>query len=443
MKLSHLKQIAEYLKKFKKITAIHRVSDTIVRVVFDRDDALYFNMQRSNSSIFKCKEYPRSKIYNAPFDVILAKRFNRSNILNVSLVNGDKIIRFKTSLSSAYKEEITYLQFEFTGKYTNVIILDEDNIVLEALRHVDLFASFREVRVGQKLFDVPPAPFVAKEYPIEDVEAFLYGVYEKEQSAKLQSLKKQKIALLNKKLKKLQKLYAQLDSQEELEREAQKYEHYGNLVLSNVQKIKPYAKEITLNDYDGSVVEIVLEKPHAKPFSISEMFFTKSKKAKQRAKHLYIEEESLRSKIEHIKLFINTVNEAKDIAKIELLFPKKVQNKKVKTNDSIETFWIEGYKVELGKNEKGNIALLQNAKARDIWLHLRERPSCHVIIHTDKQQLPQNIIQAAARLCVDFTTTSKDRYLVDYTPRREVSIQNGANVLYNKYKTIEVDTREE
>jgi len=442
MKLSHLKQIRQYLQKFKKITAIHRVSDTIVRIVFDKDDTLYFNMQRSNSSIFKCKEYPRSKVYNAPFDVILAKRFNRSTILDVSLVNEDKIIRFKTALSSAYKEEISYLQFEFTGKYTNVIILDENKIVLEALRHVDLFASFREVRVGQKLLDVPPAPFVAKEYPLEDVEAFLYGVYEKEQSTKLQSLKKQKIALLNKKLKKLQKLYAQLESQEALEKEAQKYEHYGNLILSNAQNIKPYATKIVVNDYDGSTIEIALEKPHATPFSISEMFFTKSKKAKQRAKHLHIEEESLRSKIEHIKLFINTVAEAKDSAKIELLFPKKVQNKKVKTNDSIETFWIEGYKVELGKNEKGNIAVLQNAKARDIWLHLRERPSCHVIIHTDKQQLPQNIIKAAARLCVDFTTTAKDRYLVDYTPRREVTIQNGANVLYNKYKTIEVDTRE-
>jgi predicted ribosome quality control (RQC) complex YloA/Tae2 family protein len=441
MKLSHLKQIVNYLKNFKKITAVHRVSDTIVRVVFDKDETLYFNMQRSNSSIFKCQEYPRSKVYNAPFDVILAKRFNRSNILDVELVNGDKIIRFKTALASAYKEEITYLQFEFTGKYTNVIILDEGMVVLEALRHIDLFSSFREVRVGQKLLDVPPAPFAAKEYPLDDVEAYLYEVYEKEQNAKLSSLKKQKIAFLNKKLKKLQKLYNRLDSQEELEAETQKYEHYGNLVLSNVQNIEPYEKNLYLDNYDGSVIELTLDKPHATPFSISEMFFTKSKKAKQRAKHLHIEEESLRSKIEHIKLFINSVQEAKDIAKIELLFPKRTQSKKIKTNDSVETFWIEGYKVELGKNEKGNIAVLKNAKARDIWLHMRDMPSCHVIIHTDKQQLPQNIIAAAARLCVDFTTTSKDRYLVDYTPRREVTIQNGANVLYNKYKTIEVDTR--
>jgi predicted ribosome quality control (RQC) complex YloA/Tae2 family protein len=442
MKLSHLKQIVEYLKQFKKISAIHRVSDTIVKIAFDKDDNIYFNMQRSNSSMFKCASYPRSKVYNAPFDVILAKRFNRSNILRVELLNGDKIIRFKTSISSAYKEEITYLQIEFTGKYTNVIILDEENVVLEALRHVDLFSSFREVRVGQKLLDVPPAPFHAKEYILDDVEKFLYETYEKEQNSRLDSLKKQKVSFLNKKLQKLQKLYDSLDSQESLEKEARKYEHYGNLVLSNVQNIKPYSTKLELNDYDGSKIELELKKTYPSAFMISDMFFTKSKKAKQRAKHLHIEEESLRSKIEHIKLFIHTVQEAKDISKIELLFPKKVQNKKQKVDDSIEVFWIEGYKVQLGKNEKGNIKLLQNARAKDVWLHLKDRPSTHVVITTDKQNLPMNVLQSAARLCVEFTTTAKDRFLVDYTPRREVSIQSGANVLYNKYKTLEVDTRE-
>jgi predicted ribosome quality control (RQC) complex YloA/Tae2 family protein len=441
MKLSHLKQIITYLKNFTKISAIHRVSDTTLKIVFDKSDAIYFNMQRSNSSMFKCDSYPRSKVYNAPFDVIIAKRFNRSNILNVELLNGDKIIRFKSSVASAYKEEVTYLQIEFTGKYTNVIVLDEENVVLEALRHVDLFSSFREVRVGQKLLDVPPAPFVAKEYPLEDVEEFLKSVYDKEQNSRLESLKKQKIALLNKKLKKLQKIYDALDNQESLEKEAKESEHYGNLVLSNIHNIKPYATTLELEDYDGTTLEIKLPKAYPTAFMISDMFFSKSKKAKQRAKYLHIEEKSLSSKIEHIKLFIHTVNEAKDTQKIELLFPKRVQGKKVKSNDSIEVFWIEGYKVQLGKNEKGNIEVLQNARAKDIWIHLKDRPSTHVVITTDKQSLPINIIQSAARLCVEFTTTAKDKFLVDYTPRREVTIQSGANVLYNKYKTIEIDTR--
>jgi len=442
MKLSHLKQITTYIQNLKKISAIYRVSDTIVKIAFDKYDELYFNMQRSNSTIFKCGSFSRSKVYNAPFDVVLAKRFNRSNILSVELLNNDKIIRFKTSVSSAYKEEITYLQMEFTGKYTNIIILDENNIVLEALRHVDLFASFREVRVGQVLLDVPNAPFEAKEYPLENVEEFLYDVYAKEQKQKLTSLKKQKISFLNKKLQKLEKLYNSLDDEESLFAEAEIAQHHGNLILSNIYKIKPYTQLLKLDDYDGSEVEIHLQKAYPTVAQMSTSLFTKSKKAKQRAKNLHIEKDSLSSKIEHLKLFVNIVQEATDVAKISLLFPKKIQGKKVKHNDSIEIFWIEGYKVQLGKNEKGNIEVLRNARAKDIWIHMKERPSAHVIIGTDKQNLPLHIIQSAARLCVDFTTTSKDKYLVDYTPRREVTIQSGANVLYNKYKTIEVDTRD-
>ncbi len=214
MKLSHLKQIKNYLENFQKISAIYRVSDTIIKVAFDKNDEVYFEMQRSNSKIFKCASYARSKVYNAPFDVLLSKRFNRANILSVELINEDKILRFKTSVSSAYKEEITLLQFEFTGKYTNVIILDENEIVLEALRHVDLFSSFREVRVGQKLLNVPTAPYVAKEYPLEDVEKFLHDEYADDIEAKLESLKKQKLSFLGKKLKKLQKLYASLEDEE-------------------------------------------------------------------------------------------------------------------------------------------------------------------------------------------------------------------------------------
>jgi len=441
MKLSHLKQIINYLQNFSKISAIYRVTDTIVKVAFDKNDEIYFNMQRSNSSMFKCASFSRSKVYNAPFDVVLAKRFNRASVLGIELLNDDKIVRIKTSIASAYKEEITFVQFEFTGKYTNIIILDEQNIVLEALRHVDLFSSFREVRVGQKLLEVPQAPFVAKEYPLEDVEAFLYENYEKEEAHKLENLKKQKISFLTKKLKKLQKLYENLDDEEKLAKEAEESQHFGNLVLSNMHNIKPYAKVLEIDDYDGSMVSIQLDKSYSTVAQISTALFTKSKKAKQRAKNLHIEKASLESKIEHIKLFINTVQEATDASKITLLFPKKEQSKKIKVNDSIETFLIEGYKVSLGKNEKGNVDVLRNAKAKDIWIHLKDQPSCHVIIGTDKQNLPMHIIESAARLCVDFTTTSKDKYLVDYTPRREVTIQHGANVLYNKYKTIEIDTR--
>lgn len=439
MKLSHLKQLINYFKKFKKINAIYRVSDTIIKVVFDKEDEIYFDMQRSDSAIFTCKQYTRSKVYNAPFDVVLFKRFNRCEIEDVHLVGDDKILRFTTMQKGAYKESRTYLQFEFTGKYTNVIILDEDEVVLEALRHIDLFSSFREVRVGQKLLPPPDAPFVAKEYPLEDIEQFLEETYQKRMDARLDVLKKQKGALLEKKLSRLRKSYGSLDDENALKEEAQKNEYLGQLILANLHLIKPYQNPLHVSDFEGNDVEIKLDSLFGAPSDIAKYFFKLSKKSKQKAKNLHIERASLQEKMNFLRHFVQTVEGATDISKIELLFPAKKQEKKVRQSESIEQFFIDGYKVMIGKSEKGNIELLQKAKAKDTWLHLKDRPSAHVIIVSDKQSLPTQIIYEAAKLCVDFSVFEKGRYLVDYTPRREVKMQEGANVLYNKYSTIEVD----
>ena len=439
MKLSHLKQLIDFFKKFQKISAIYRVADSIIKVAFDRDDELYFDMTRGDSAIFTCKSYTRSKVYNAPFDVVLFKRFNRSEVADVTLVGGDKILRFTTLQKGAYKESKTYLQFEFTGKYTNVIILDEDEVVLEALRHIDLFSSFREVKVGQKLLPPPNAPYEAKEYPLSDIKAFLEDTYTARTGSKLEQLKKQKIALLEKKLSRLRGHFGTLEDENALMEEAQKQEYFGQLILANLHTIQPYQKLLHVKDFEGNDMQIKLEHLFSTPSDIAKHYFKISKKAKQKAKNLHIERSSLKEKMEFLNHFIQTVQNAADISKIELLFPTKKQEKKVKQSESIEQFFIDGYKVMIGKSEKGNIELLQKAKAKDTWLHLKDRPSAHVIVVSDKQTLPQHVIYEAAKLCADFSVFEKGRYLVDYTPRREVKMQDGANVLYNKYNTIEVD----
>ena len=441
MKLSHLRQIAEYLKAFRYINAIHRVNDTTIKLVFDGEKSLYANMQKGNSYLAMCRhDIRRTKVYQAPFDVVLAKRFNRSEITGVSLYNDDKILRIEAALSGAYKHSKTVLQLEFTGKATNAIILDEDEVVLEALRHIDADTSYRVVRVGQPLLPPPSIAFTPKAYPLDDVEAYLYDVCDREQSAQLAGLKQQKSALLRKKLQKLQERLAALDDEAALRQEAERLQHLGNLGLSNLHAIQPYRTELTLRDYDGTPVEVTLPRAFPSPHQVSDYFFRLAKKTKQRAANMHIEREGLEGKVRHLEHFIATVNAAGTVEEIARLFPPKQPGKtKEKSDDAVETFWIEGYKVQLGKNERGNVALLQRARARDVWLHLRDRPSTHVIITTDKQKVPESVLRAAAKLCVDFSVMSPGIFEVDYTPRREVKIQEGANVLYNKYETIAVE----
>ncbi len=439
MRLSHLQQIVQFMQPLRKINAIYRISDNTIKIAFDKATTLYFNMHKGQSHIFMCEDLKRSKIYQAPFDVILTKQFNRSTITDISLQDDDKIIRISTAQSSAYKESQSVLQLEFTGKYTNAIILDREETVLEALRHIEAGTSYRVIKVGQLLETPPPPPYQPKAYPLDDVRTYLHETYETELHKRLDILKKQKTSLLEKQLKKIQKLLTSLEDEKSLEKEVEQQQYYGNLILANMHQVRPYMPSVELTGFEGESVTIALPQHLPSASAISNYFFKVGKKAKQKMKNLHIERTNLEQKSEHLRHFIQTVSEAKDTTSIEMLFPPRVKNTKVRKDESIETFWVEGYKVMLGKSEKGNVQLLQNARARDLWFHMKERPSTHVIITTDKQNLPQSVIEAAARLCIDFTLFEKGTYLVDYTPRREVKIQDGANVLYNKYKTIQIE----
>jgi predicted ribosome quality control (RQC) complex YloA/Tae2 family protein len=46
-------------------------------------------------------------------------------------------LTLKVETNLGCKKEINYIQFEFTGRYTNVIILDENFLIIEALHHIN------------------------------------------------------------------------------------------------------------------------------------------------------------------------------------------------------------------------------------------------------------------------------------------------------------------
>ena len=92
----------------------------------------------------------------------------------------------------------------------------------------------------------------------------------------------------------------------------------------------------------------------------------------------------------------------------------------------------------LGTSERENVYLLENSKASDFWFHLKDRPSCHVIVQNAKKELPLSVITQAATLCAKFSLDYAGTYEVDFTQRRNIKIQSGANVLYNPNNTIVV-----
>jgi len=437
MKQQILKNVAKKLTHYKKIDTIQRVLDNCIKIKFDKDEPYYFNLQKGDSYIYKNPNQKQIKNYTAPFDVVLKKRFTNAKIEQIYLLPDDKILQIHTTLSSKYKSQKTILQLEFTGRHTNAIILDKDEIIIEALRHIDISNSFREIKVGIKLLPLPKKEFKEKDIKIDDLDKYLFDEFKKREEKELLSLKKQKLQSLQKQKAKLQKLLNDLEDENTLLKKSSKLEYEGGLVLSNLHLIKNYQDQITLKDYDGKEITINLPKGAKTAANGANILFKRAKKLKQKAKNLHIERDNLSQKVAYQETLIDVVNNAKNTQELKLYFPKQKKIKKSKIKDTnIEEFFYKDYKISLGKNQKGNIALLKKAKMNDFWLHLKDMPSSHVIITTDKKRLPDDVLEFGAKLCVNFSTKERGKYLVDYTPRRNIKTKEGANVNYIDYKTI-------
>ncbi len=440
MKYYILKELVQYLKKeYFLIKHIKRVENNTISIEFNNRNHIYFDLSKGNSLVYKKSEDTNSgKEYNAPFDTLIQKRFYNATIEDITLHNDDKIIRFYVKSKSSYKQLSTILQLEFTGKHTNIIIVGENMCVLEALRHIDSLSSSRVVKVGEFLEEIPKQNFVPKIEEIEDIEELLFSVYEEKEKTTVSNLKKQKIVQIERNRKKINKLLDKLPKKEDLEKESNELYEKANLILNNLYQIKPYQNKIKVFNFDGDEVELTLD-TNGNPSLYANKLFSKAKKAKKKSENVSLEKDSLTQKQQYLKRMQISIDNSNTIDEIEFLFPKKQKNQtKTKKAEPYESFFFQGYKIMLGSDERSNVYLLKNSKASDFWFHLKDRNSSHVIVQNSKKNLHIDVIYKAAQICAQFSVDFAGNYLVDFTQRRNVKVQSGANVLYNPYDTISV-----
>jgi predicted ribosome quality control (RQC) complex YloA/Tae2 family protein len=437
MKYYLLKVFCEYLVKFTHIKSIKRVDNNLLKIDFSKDEIFYFDITRGNSLVY-IKENTENikKDFKSPFDILLQKKFTNSQINRIYLLNDDKILCIEVITKSSYKKETITLQFEFTGKNVNAIIVNENRTVLEALRHIDEQSSSRVVKVGVKLLDLPKPNFIFQQLDCEDIIEELKNNYKLKEVALLNSTKIQKINQLKKEKEKLEKIILKLEDKEILKLQAEEVYQKANLLLSNLYQIKSYVKEIEVIDFNNKKIKITLDETSLSPSNYVNFLFKNWKKIKQKIENQHLEFENLSQKIEFLKRLIEIIKHAPSLDEIEFYLPKKDKNiKKTKKMEPYQSFFIDGFKIMLGRDERENIYLLEHSKANDFWFHLQGRTSAHVIVHNTKKELPPYIIEEASKICAKFSSDTGGIFIVDYTQRRNVKIQLKANVLYNPYFT--------
>ncbi|MCI5969410.1 NFACT family protein [Helicobacter sp.] len=442
MQLSTLQKFANYLTQTPplKFRLIRRIGDNLFKL--DLNGRLFFiDLTRQKSTIFITDEsLIAPKIYQAPFDKSLEKHCFNTEILNAKLDGNNRILQLLLQTKNSYKTTQITLQMEFTGRNTNLILLDSNNIVLDALRHITKEQSFREVRIQKPLLPLPQPKIPPKMHDEGELFSVLRENFKTLQQKKLeQKIQKSTTALLQK-IAQIKHFLNHLENKALLESSAKKEAHLGQLIVQNLYLYPNFkGTSITLNSTQITLPNKAHSLSHA-----AQIFFENSKKLAKKAKNIHLQAQNLNEKLsfyENLLKMIQNVTNINDLQILNSNFQKDStlkDSKQKHQNKQFESFFIEGVKVSIGKNERENIALLKEAHADDIWMHIRNLPSSHCIIHCGKSKISDIILCKAAKILIGLTKSFSGNYNVDYTRRKFVKITQGANVVYAKEQTLQL-----
>lgn len=248
-----------------------------------------------------------------------------------------------------------------------------------------------------------------------------------------------------------------------LEREKQSaskldtYQLYGELLTANNYLIPKGATEATVDNYydQGTQITIPLD-PQKTAIENAQRFFNRYSKAKNALVAIAKQLDIAQDDIEYFEMVKQQVLQASpdDVAEIreelnELGFMKaRGKNKRKKhKRPKPETYHSStGIQISVGKNNKQNDYLTFKIAARNhIWLHTKDIPGSHVVIHSEAPD--EETLNEAAILAAYFSKARESSSVpVDYTDIKQVKKPNGSKpgfVIYFEQKTLFVTPEED
>lgn len=287
------------------------------------------------------------------------------------------------------------------------------------------------------------------------LSAMEFSYAKSEKSSVLNSYKNAVTQAVKQYEKRVQKRLATLSEKSFLCRDFLTYKLKGELITQYIYLIKKGQTKALLTAYteDGeSQVEIELDGTLT-PQQNAQNYFKKYHKQKttvELSSGQIKEAEDELFYINSVKFALSQAETKQDIEEIkaELISNKIIKeqktNKVKKQNLSLnlKRFKIDNYDVYLGKNNLQNDKVLSLADKKDLWFHVKDYHSSHLVIKNDGDKLSSETLLILAEICAYYSQAGKgDKIDVDYTERRCVKKQGGTNyggVYYTDYKTLRV-----
>ncbi|MBS1700594.1 MAG: NFACT family protein [Armatimonadetes bacterium] len=381
------------------------------------------------------------------------------------------------------------LYAELMGKHSNVILVNENNTVLGAMKWVGRSKSKRPIQPQQK-YELPPVlrdrpdlsefagpptgieprqvvaepsawkpglsmsagayPFdLSATYsdwvPAESISRALEDFYLVEvQRQDVESKRSWLSSQVERVLLAREVALASLLEAREAGGKAAKWQRYGELLLAYAGMVGEGSETTDLFDYDGSPLTIKLD-PGLDAKDNALRYFEKAKKAKGRQGLVSEQIERIEASVAALRKTLAEIEEAHSVQILEGIEEEVRKNRwlheqPVAKGGTAERPY-EGHKIReiLGPSnyrilygdtaEANDYLTLRVAKSNDYWLHVRGHTSAHVVIQTHNQpdKVGREVLLAAAKIAVQHSNQKHAGYVpVDYTLKKYVRKPKGA-----------------
>lgn len=271
----------------------------------------------------------------------------------------------------------------------------------------------------------------------------------KQQAGDLERWLQNEISKLKLKLKKLKKEQDQAEKRDVLQL-------HGELIMANLHRMTKGMKEIEVdNYYNDEKVTITLD-PRKTPIDNSQRYYSRYQKAKIAVVKTQEQINKTVEDIDYFETLMSQVQQAgisdieeirEELAEQGFMKAQKSKKKKKPTKPTVESYVSSnGTSISVGKNNKQNDYVTFKVAAKsDTWLHTKDIPGSHVIIH-DNDPDEATILEAATIAAYFSKARESSSVPVDYTETRHVKKPNGSKpgfVIYFEQKTVFVTPDEE
>lgn len=153
--VKELSFLAEY-----KIEKIHQPSNDEIILLVRKDKQSKKILLSANTSyprVHITEETKENPLTPPTFCMILRKHLTNGKIINVNQIDFDRIVEFKIEGKDELGFSVFYfLIIEIMGKHSNIILLNQDRIIIDSIKHINfLINRYREILPG-KLYILPP-----------------------------------------------------------------------------------------------------------------------------------------------------------------------------------------------------------------------------------------------------------------------------------------------